>query len=82
MTEPDINIILHTLKQHEQILADIYVEVKRTNGRVTELEMREAEWQAIEVMKEKQATVYKMIFGTVISGSALALLMWFVSTAI
>lgn len=78
MSEGDIQVILHRLDELDARLCEIHDEVKRTNGRVTELEMQEARWQAKEEAKRMQ----HMILATVVSGGILAGVIWFVQTAI
>lgn len=78
MSESDINIILHRLDEMKERLDEIHAEVKRTNGRVTSLEMEEARWQA----KEESKRVYSMVAMTVVSGAILAGVVWFVQAAI
>ena len=78
MSEGDIQVILHRLDELDARLCEIHTEVKRTNGRVTELEMQEARWQAKDEAKRMQ----HMILATVISGGILAGVIWFVQTAI
>lgn len=78
MSEGDIQVILHRLNEMDDRLCQIHEEVRRTNGRVTELEMQEARWQAKDEAKRMQ----HMILATVVSGSILAGVIWFVQTAI
>ena len=78
MSEGDIQIILHRLDELDARLCAIHDEVKRTNGRVTELEMSEAKWQGEKEGKRMQV----MITTSVISGGILAGLVWFVTQAI
>jgi intergrase/recombinase len=78
VSESDINVILHRLDEMRVRLDEIHSEVKRTNGRVTSLEMEEARWQA----KEESKRVYSMVAMTVVSGAILAGVVWFVQAAI
>lgn len=78
MSESDINIILHRLDEMKERLDEIHSEVRRTNGRVTALEMEEARWKA----KEESKRVYSMVAMTVVSGAILAGVVWFVQAAI
>lgn len=78
MSEGDIQIILHRLDALDARLGEIYAEVKRTNGRVTELEMSEAKWEGEKEGKRMQM----MIATSVISGGILAGIVWFVSQAV
>jgi len=78
MSEGDVQIILHRLDEMDARLCEIHEEVKRTNGRVTELEIGEARWQGEREGKRMQT----MIATSVISGGILAGIVWFVSQAI
>ncbi len=78
MSEGDIQVILHRLDELDARLCQIHDEVKRTNGRVTELEIQEARWQG----EAEGKRVQKMIATSVISGGILAGLVWFASQAI
>jgi len=78
MSEGDVQIILHRLDEMDARLCEIHEEVKRTNGRVTELEIGEARWQGEREGKRMQT----MIATSVISGGILAGVVWFVSQAI
>lgn len=78
MSEGDIQVILHRLDEVDARLMEIHAEVKRTNGRVTDLEIQEARWQG----EAEGKRVQKMIATSVISGGILAGLVWFVSQAI
>lgn len=75
MTASDIAVILNRLDQLEDTLRQIHGEVKRTNGRVTELEMTEARYEGEEKAKEMQ----QVIITSVLSGAALAGLIWVVA---
>lgn len=74
----DIALILQRLDQMDERLERIYEQVKRTNGRVTALEIEEAKWQA----REESARMYRMVGATVLSGALLAAIVWFVGAAI
>jgi hypothetical protein len=89
----DIRIILHRLSTMETTLAQIHVEVKKTNGRVTKLEMGAAEQEAaeratehlmVEMNRRGRMTKQQIIqtIGTVIGGGLLALLIWFVGHSV
>jgi phage shock protein A len=78
MSDADIALILHRLDKQDETLTRIHEEVRRTNGRVSSLEIEEAKWQA----REEAAKTQRTIIATVISGGMLAAIVWFVSTAI
>lgn len=78
MSEGDIQVILHRLDELDQRLCQIHDEVKRTNGRVTTLEMDHAKWDGVAEGKRMQT----MIATSVLSGGILAGIIWFVSQAI
>jgi hypothetical protein len=78
MSEGDIQVILHRLDELDARLCQIHDEVKRTNGRVTHLEMSEAKWEGKDEAKRMQT----MIMTSVLSGGILAGIIWFVSQAI
>jgi len=78
MSEGDIQVILHRLDELDARLCQIHEEVRRTNGRVTDLEMSEAKWEGEKEGKRMQM----MIATSVISGGILAGLVWFVSNSI
>lgn len=78
MSEGDVQIILHRLDELDVRLEEIHAEVKRTNGRVTQLEMENAKWQGEKEGKRMQM----MVATSVLSGGILAGIVWFVSQAI
>ena len=78
MSEGDIQVILHRLDELDARLCQIHDEVKRTNGRVTDLEISDAKWEGEKEGKRMQM----MIATSVISGGILAGLVWFVTQAI
>ena len=78
MSEGDIQVILHRLDELDARLCQIHDEVKRTNGRVTELEVENARWAG----KEEARKPYGVIVTTVIAYGALAVLAWFVGNNI
>ena len=78
MTSSDINVILLKLEHLEGMMTSIHEEVKRTNGRVTELEMSSAKWDGVIEGKRMQT----IIATSVISGGILAAIIWFVTNAI
>ena len=66
------------LEHMEGLISQIHEEVKRTNGRVTELEMDHAKWDGVAEGKRMQT----VIATSVISGGILAGVVWFVTQAI
>jgi hypothetical protein len=78
MTSSDINVILVKLEHLESMMTSIHEEVRRTNGRVTELEMDNAKWDGVAEGKRMQT----VIATSVISGGILAAVVWFVTQAI
>jgi len=78
MSDEEIRVILYRLDQIDETLRLIHAEVKRTNGRVTDLEKTDAEWRGEEKVKARERTVIL----TIISGAILAGLVWFVGAAI
>jgi len=78
MSESDINVILHRLDEMKDRLDQIHSEVKRTNGRVTDLEIENAKWDGVAEGKRMQT----VIATSVISGGILAAVVWFVTQAI
>jgi hypothetical protein len=78
VSEGDIQVILHRLDEVDARLEQIHTEVKRTNGRVTDLEMDHAKWDGIAEGKRMQT----MIATSVLSGGILAGIIWFVTQAI
>lgn len=78
MSEADIQVILHRLDELNARLCQIHDEVRKTNGRVTELEMREARLEGVEEGKAGP----RMILMGVLTGAILAAVVWFVQAAI
>ena len=78
MTNSDINVIMVKLQHLEDLLASVHEEVKRTNGRVTELEIEEAKWQG----GVESRRMFRMILTTVTSGCVLAGVVWFITNSI
>ena len=78
MTSSDINVIMVKLQHLEEMLTSVHEEVKRTNGRVTELEMEEAKWQG----GADSRRMFRMILTTVVSGGLLAGVVWFFTNSI
>ena len=78
MSESDINVIMLKLQHLEEMLISVHEEVKRTNGRVTELEMSDAKWQG----GVESRRMFQMILTTVASGCVLAGVVWFITNSI
>ncbi len=78
VTNSDINVIMVKLQHLEDLLASVHDEVKRTNGRVTELEIEEAKWQG----GVESRRMFRMILTTVASGCVLAGVVWFITNSI
>ena len=78
MSEDSIQVIMIKLEHMESLISQIHDEVKRTNGRVTELEMDNAKWDGVAEGKRMQT----VIATSVISGGILAGVVWFVTQAI
>lgn len=78
MSESDINVIMLKLQHLEEMLISVHEEVKRTNGRVTELEIEEAKWQG----GVESRRMFQMILTTVASGCVLAGVVWFITNSI
>jgi len=78
MSEADIQLILHRLDEMSNSLKEIHAEVRRTNGRVTDLEMENAKWDGVAEGKRMQT----MVVTSVLSGGILAGIVWFVTQAI
>jgi hypothetical protein len=78
VSEDSVQVILVKLEHLEATLMQIHEEVKRTNGRVTSLEMENAKWDGVAEGKRMQT----VIATSVISGGILAAVVWFVTQAI
>ena len=78
MSEDSIQVIMIKLEHMEGLISQIHEEVKRTNGRVTDLEMDHAKWDGVAEGKRMQT----VIATSVISGGILAGVVWFVTQAI
>ena len=78
MSEDSIQVIMVKLEHMEGLLSQVHAEVKRTNGRVTELEIDNAKWDGVAEGKRMQT----VIATSVISGGILAGVVWFVTQAI
>jgi hypothetical protein len=72
------DVILVRLQHMEDLLTQIHAEVKRTNGRVTRLEIENAKYDGAADAKRMQT----MIMTSVLSGGILAGIIWFVTQAI
>jgi hypothetical protein len=78
MSEESTDVIILRLQHMEELLMQIHSEVKRTNGRVTRLEMENAKYDGMVEGKRMQT----MIATSVLSGGILAGIIWFVTQAI
>ena len=78
MTSSDVDVIMVKLQHLEEMLTSVHEEVKRTNGRVTDLEMSEAKWQG----GVESRRMFRMILTTVASGCVLAGVVWFITNSI
>ena len=78
MTTSEVGVIMVKLQHLEEMLISVHEEVKRTNGRVTELEMEEAKWQG----GVESRRMFQMILTTVASGCVLAGVVWFITNSI
>ena len=78
MSEDSTDVILVRLQHMEDLLTQIHAEVKRTNGRVTKLEIENAKFDGAADAKRMQT----MIMTSVLSGGILAGIVWFVTQAI
>jgi hypothetical protein len=75
VSEDSIQVILLKLQHLEDTLCQVHNEVKKTNGRVTELEMTKA--------RDEGAARHRASFTTILTMSAtyllVALIVWFVA---
>jgi hypothetical protein len=78
VSEDSVQVIMVKLEHMENIISQVHEEVKRTNGRVTELEMEEAKWQG----GVESRRMFQMILTTVTSGCVLAGVVWFITNSI
>lgn len=78
MSEDNVQVIMVKLEHMEDLLSQVHAEVRRTNGRVTELEMENAKWDGVAEGKRMQT----VIATSVVSGGILAAVIWFVTQAI
>ena len=76
--DDNVQVILYRLELMEKTLEQIHTEVKRTNGRVTDLEMVNAAYDG----ELKAKYVQRVVFTTVLSGALLAGIVWFIQAAI
>lgn len=76
--DDNVQVILYRLELMEKTLEQIHMEVKRTNGRVTELEMVNAAYNG----ELKAKYIQRVVLTTVLSGSLLAGVIWFIQAAI
>jgi len=78
MSDDSTSVILLRLQHMEDLLTQIHDEVKRTNGRVTTLELEKARTEG----DRRSRQTHHMIATSVISGCFLAGIIWFVTQAI
>ena len=78
INDDNVQVILFRLELMEKTLEQIHTEVKRTNGRVTELEMVNAAYDG----ELKAKYIQRVVFTTVLSGALLAGIVWFIQAAI
>lgn len=78
INDDNVQVILYRLELMEKTLEQIHTEVKRTNGRVTELEMINAAYDG----ELKAKYVQRVVLTTVLSGAILAGVIWFIQAAI
>ena len=76
--DDNVQVILYRLELMEKTLEQIHTEVKRTNGRVTDLEMVNAAYDG----ELKAKYIQRVVFTTVLSGAILASFVWFIQAAI
>ena len=78
MSEDSVQVILVKLEHLEDTLCQVHEEVKRTNGRVTELEMKNAHDEG-----QAQGRIpFQTILTTVTAYTLVALVVWFVAHSI
>jgi hypothetical protein len=73
MSSDDISVILHRLDEMRDRLDEIHSEVKHTNGRVTELEKKDAWWEGNTHAKKPIG----MIVTTVFAYTVIGLITWY-----
>ena len=73
MSESDIQIILHRLDEMKTSLNEIHTEVKRTNGRVTELEKKDAFWEGQVQAKKPVGTIVT----TIVAYTTISIITWY-----
>jgi hypothetical protein len=78
VTTSEVDVIMVKLQHLKDMLVSIHDEVKRTNKRVTELEMSDAKWQG----GAESRRMFRMILTTVASGCVLAGVVWFFTNSI
>ena len=78
MNDDSIQVIMIKLEHMESLLSQVHAEVRRTNGRVTALEIENAKFDGASEGKRMQT----MIVTSVLSGGILAGIVWFVTQAI
>ena len=78
MTGSDVSVILVKLEHVSDMLDQVHEQVKATNGRVTELEMKNAEAEGRASAKRPFAFVATTAAGYLV----VALIVWFVAHSI
>lgn len=78
MSGDDVQIILYRLEELEKKIDLIHAEVRKTNGRVTALEVENARYEGGAESRRTQS----MVVTSVLSGCILAGVIWFVTQAI
>jgi len=68
MSSDDISVILHRLDEMRERLDEIHSEVKRTNGRVTELEKKDAWWEGNAHAKKPIGMIVTTVFAYTVIG--------------
>ena len=74
VSEENVNVILVKLQHLEDMLDQVHTEVKRTNGRVTELEKKDAWWDGNSHAKKPIG----MIVTTVFAYTVIGLISWYI----
>ena len=69
MSDDSIEVILVKLQRLEEMITCVHDEVRRTNGRVTALELEEARWQGEQAAKKPYVNVFFAVLGYSIAGA-------------